>query len=717
MRCSDGTFDKVFPMTADFPKGNAGNARSRSIGAAAAVFALVLAGTVFLAVSLPMVLSWKISPWRSALPTAAMTGAKAESALLRAELLHEQDVRPRLILAGFGSEADLDGGDRYSHASSVDSPSAQLTACLWTARAFPALHDALLRMLLNTELPAAERAGRFYAMTGALNSLAEVLVTPRGRDRHRSGASFEESNLRWFGYYNNAPGLKPCRERDDEHGRDPQRTKEAARAERAAYTERLALANTVLPAILADMIRSADEKTANDKKAADPAARDGAGSRLHHSRDGIWKNRDVYEYQAADAMKTLWEKRADPAFLPLALEAIASGEGSAADRYAAIPLIAKKSGLPLAEYLFWSRHERDLGSITSCLGNNPSAFVYLIGCCDTLGEKTRAMLKEQGTLILDAKEGPGITLTENAAMHPAAGAGEKLYLLADMPSALADAPAYDLKRATPIFAGLLFRHMENQPLVLPLDPAAPDDDALIRWYTTNGWRKGRTLLFSAAASPTAAARHWGSLHLLWWSRDRSDSGRSKETGPALAFLHPESGSFMLGTLPLLKGRGAARVMGPVAALWFGVIDVDENGWRDRMFTARPEKGLAALAFSPASKLPAIMAAEPVAAALGDQHYRRYKIDLALWLEKKYPDPTATPLGIFSFVDSLCKELNDWKITRSSDMTRAAELFWRLRDDPDAGRILRSVLSQEKIAAHSRLDEARRAVGLPEENER
>ncbi len=686
---------------------------SRSVFATAAVTVVAVAAALALAVFLSRSMPDTAPSWRSALPTPAMNAEQAQMALLRAELLHEEAVRPRLILAGFGSENDL-GGSRYS---SREAESANLTACLWTLRSFPQLYAKLLDGLLDAKLPPKERGERFYIMAGTLDALSGSFTDGRREYRgRRADSSYQDSSSLWFSYYNNAPDLKvSVPESDDIYYRERQRSGDEepdADKKAALYKERLALANRLLPVVLGDMIREADAKIAREKE-ADSAANGTKKRRSYYGRDQIWEEYCLFSESAPQALKAIWEKRADPSFLPLALEAMGSKEGATAARYNAIPLMAQKPGLPLAEYTFWGKYKNDLRSVSSCIGTSPTSFAYLIGCCDKLGEITRDMLKKQGTLLLSGGEGPGITLTESSGIMPLPGEGGRLYLLADMSHALKDAPAYDLKRACPIFAGMLFRYLENQPLVLPLDPDNAGDAALIQWYANKGWALGHTLLFSAKGSPASVARHWGSLHLLWWTKNRKD----KDTEPELAMLHPESGPFMLAILPFLKGPAAQRFMGPVSALWFGVADVDQTGWKNRMFTAKPEQAPVVQPLGAADKLPALMVTQPIAAELGNLHYRRYKIELAKWLEKKYPDPAVKPADIFSFADSTSDQLNTWKITRSRDMTRAAELLWRFRGDPDAAQILRSVLSQDTVYVHSRLEEARRALGLPKESER
>ncbi len=462
------------------------------------------------------------------------------------------------------------------------------------------------------------------------------------------------------------------------------------------------------------------------------------------SRKEAWGNRhDRERYledlnrSMAEAIRILWKKRADPSFASLAREIIASDEGSLLDRYDLIPLAAKQPGLPVSEYFFWRKYKSDLSSVTSCVGTEPVFYAYLLGCMDKLMTETTNQLKSRGTFILSGHSGPGVTMTRTDTLTPGSNLSGKLYLLVDMDLALKKkgVPKYDLSRTHPIFQGMLYRHMERQPLVLPLNPSSPQDAALIDWYAQTGWKEGRALLFSAVGSAANVAQHWGLLHLLWWESNKAE----KDDEPPLAYLHPESGHFMAGLLPALQGKAVTRFLGPITALWFGIQDVNETGWIEEKYEARPEMPPAVPAPPHARLRSPILDwftdAEPdtveqappayseatatvlvdgdIRSALNKSFGRNNRVRYALDLDEKYHDPTASPKDVLDFVVTSLKELDKWGIDCGENQATAMEYLWRFRNDANVDARVRDILSQEDLRPYERMRKLRRVLGLTE----
>lgn len=706
-----------------------------------AAFALVLTGAVFLAVFIAATLPEKTTGWQAALPTASMSEAEAEAALLRAQYLHEAAVRPRLIRAGFFAANDVAGKRNPRGAYHNESAfSETLARALWNVRPFPELHDALLAALLDAKTDPRERVAAFSRYAGFLAATADAIAY-KNSDAYRARDSYNrnwngETAETWFEYFRYDPRVQYGDNGERRYSSRRETAKDAATAV-AEFDAKLALARQVLPMVLADIQKDTAAQGAMDaeeKKQGKPKG--GKAS----------PERRLEELSATvnEAVRAMWRERANPAFLALAKDMLNSGEGTVIQRYEAIPLIAQKPGLPLAEYLFWQQYKQDLASVTACVGTSPSSYAYLLGCMDKLMTATTNEMKARGSFLLGGQTGPGVTMTRTGDFAPARNLSGSLYLLADMALAMKDAPAYDLDRACPIFRGTLYRYMENQPLVLPLNPDNPKDAAVITWYADKGWRQGRTLLFSAVGSPADVARHWASVHLLWWP-----SGKGKaDADPDLAFLHPVSGHFMTGLVPQLKGKGVSRFLGPITGLWFGRRNVDKNGWFDEKFEARPETAPTLTAAPrtplrsplldwfakertqgeteraekplPVQTAPAyaeatatIILSKEVRKATGDAYRYNYRINLARQIDAKYKDDKAAPMDVFSFVDNAVTMLGEWGLTSGRDVAPATEYLWRFRNDPALEKRVRDILSDTKQRPYERMRKVRRALGLPE----
>ncbi len=711
----------------------------QSLGAKAAAVALAVSGALLLAIFLTGILPEKTSGWKNALPAPGMSETDARAALVRARYLHEASVRPRLIEAGLylPGEADI-AVDRYATPSSADDgivSSRTLTEALWTLRAFPELHDAFLAMLRNPETPPEARAKNFYCRAGFLASVADALAGGSGRNfsaREYTGSSVRpESIAKWFAAFNDDPRLNPGADRDRRASASERKTPAQAIRD---YEDRLSLAREVLPVILRGLDREMAARTA---LAAEEAARaKGGGTSGAKTRDDRDPAAEYLEYCSAgvsEAMRALWEQRMNPRFLPLAKELLDADTGTFFERCEAVPLIAQKPGLPVAEYLFWRKYKQDLDSVSACVGTAPRSYAYLLGCMDTLMTETTNRMKARGSFFLGGQTGPGVVMTRTAAFTPAKNLSGNLYLLADMGLAMKDAPEYDLSRAYPIFRGMLYRYLEDQPLVLPLNPGDPKDAAVLDWYADKGWALGRTVLFSAVGTPAEVAGHWGSVHLLWWP----GRGKPKDADPDLAFLHPVSGHFMAGMLPRLKGNGVTRFLGPVTGMWFGRRTVDATGWVDEKYEARPEIApapSAARASSIRSPLLDWASGKPepketapgyseatativlgvdVRKALGEGYGHNYKIELARSIDETFGDASQPPLAVFRFVDNAVDTLAEWGITRDRDVRTAIGYLWQFRDDPKVEQRVRTILSQKELRPYKRMRKVGRVLGLPE----
>lgn len=718
------------------------NAISPSFCAKAAAFALAVSVTVFLAAYLAATLPEKFSGWQAALPTQGMDAVAKQGAAMRARYLHEAEIRPRLIRAGFLSPDDLNSErDRYYsdtyEKSSLNSDT--LTRALWNMRSFPELHKAFLDMLLDGKTTPHDRAAKFYLYGGFLAELGESLANGSRTYFHACGHDFrqggDEASGNWFTYYCNAP--RPGIHSDN--GSLPpsgnQILTETAQAA-AKYDAKLALARRVLPIILEGAQADVAFHAALDAKEREQGKRkDDPGAAWNGCRNEAEFLEEIRE-PLGQAVLAMWRKTDDPGFLPLAEEILASGGGTFLQRAEAVPLMAEKPGLPVSEYLFWQKYKKDLASVTACVGTAPRHYGYILGCMGDLMAATADMLKAQGTFVLGGQTGPGVTITRTEDFTPGKGLSGGLYLLADMQLAMKDAPEYDFSRAVPIFRGMLYRHMVNQPQVMPLTPKNPKDAAIIKWYEEKGWAEGHALLFSAVGSPEDVARHWATTHLVWWP----DSDKPADAEPDLAYYHPVSGHFMAGMLPMLKGPGVSRFLGPITGLWFGRWNVDKNGWVAEKYEARPEETpLAATvrrapirsalferlsgaapetdtAETPAPKPegpPAILLGKEILDGMNAVYRYNYRIVLARSLNAEDPDPALSPMDVFSFADNAVTTLNEWGITRGEEVNPAAEYLWRFRANPEMVKRIRDILSQKELRPYERLRKVRHMIGLSE----
>ena len=700
-----------------------------SLSGRAIAVILAFASSLLLAYLLITSLPAKNSGWEKALPTLGMFAADTEAALLRARYLHEAAVRPELIKAGFFSVDDaVERWNPHRRNRGNEPSSATLTAALWTFRALPALHDMFLSSLLDVNTPPQERAKDFYSYGELLASIADSIADGR-KNRHSTNAYKRELSgniAEWFAYFVNAPRMKS---REAHGGRRDHRSPEHAKTSEL-FAERLAFARAVLPEILTYLKK--DDKT---RAALARRENNNANSSGKESFDNENYLEDLNR-SIAEALRILWEKRADPSFTAMVREIVASNKGSLQERYDLIPLVAKQPGMPISEYFFWQQYKSDLASVTACVGTDPVHYVYMLGCMDKLMTETINQLKSRGTFILSGHSGPGVTITSTDTLTPGKNISGKLYLLVDMAQVIKKKgmPEYDLSRAYPIFRGMLYRHMERQPLILPLDPSSPKDAALIKWYAQTGWEEDRSLLFSALGSPGDVARHWGLLHLLWWENDHAE----KADAPALGYLHPESGHFMAGLLPTLKGKAVTRFLGPITALWFGVRNATEAGWSDEKYKALPET-------PPAVPTPAraplrspilewltnaeqeatertpfhseatatILIDGDIRSALDKSFSRNSRIRYAFDLDKKYHDPTMPPQTVLDFVASCLKELDKWGVERRENVSLALEYLWRFRGDVKVSTQIRDILSQKNMRPHERMRKLRQLPVLTE----
>ena len=712
-----------------------------SLCAKAAACALAISGAVFLSVFLVSNFPAKTAGWQASLPTPAMPAAEAEGAFLRAKYQHEAAVRPALIHAGFFSAADLaDNRDRHRYHGDGEPSSETLTQALWTMRAFPELHETFLTMLLDGESEPKARAAEFFRYAGFLAAAAEAIADENDgnyrSNRYRGGYDNTERFAGWFAYFRNDPRLKAVDADEGRYSHDREQDGDPAKAG-AVYDEKLALAKRVLPVILAGAQRemAAQEELARQEqeKGKSKNRADRAWGDRHSPEDYL----EELSGSVNDAVLAMWKESGNPGFFALAADLINAEEGTFAQRLEAVPLIAEKPGLPVSEYLFWQRYKEDLASVTSCVGTNPSSYAYLLGCMDKLMTETTNQMKARGSFILGGQTGPGVAMARVEAFTPARNLSGSLYLLADMGLAMKDAPEYDLDRAYPIFRGMLYRYMKNQPLVLPLNPQNPKDAAVIAWYAEKGWQAGRTLLFSAAGNAADVARHWGSVHLLWWP----DSRKKTDADPDLAYLHPVSGHFMTGMLPQLKGKGVSRFLGPITGLWFGRRNVDKTGWIDEKYEARPEVLPAPMASSraplrsplldwvagaeaeKAEAAPAhseqtatIILSREIRQATGDVYRHNYRVNLARQIDRKFKDESMPPLAVFSFTDNAVTMLNEWGLSRGKEVAQATEYLWRFRNDPVIEKRIRDILADTKLSPYERMRKVRRALGLPEKKD-
>lgn len=653
------------------------------------------------------------STWRAALPTVETAAQDVIPALLRARQLFEAEIRPSLLEAGFASPDDMPDTDPDYYAFyDEDAPSALLTEKLWQFRAFPEIQSALFEGLLDTSLPAEYRVGRFTGISASLAAAAEVLAS---EDIHASG-DFDWDGLDdgnpWLSYFSLDPRIfgsvlgEDEREEFEEYGFAIAGT---TPEDIAAYKEKLRLAAQTLPIFHADML--AEETALLERLGAE-----GYDLGERYNDDAApWERDDIFMGDAGAALLAMWENREKPAVRNSGLAILQSDALSAEQRYMAVPLAAKKPGLPIAEYIQWARYEGDLDGITRCVGTAPYFFGYIISCCDDLGDALRTDMRSRTTLLLGPTENaPGITIRKVDSLPPIA-AKDPIYFLADMEHALQDTPGYDLSRALPIFEGTLLRHLENQPLLLPLD--VQRDDALIRWYLAGGAAKGRLMLFSAKGTAKEVARHLGDIHLMWWPKSEREKQENGNDDPDMALMHLGNGPFMKGVLPAISGEAAARFLGPVTGIWYLVEELNGDQW----YEAKPDPALAAYPKpypgKPGVRGPVFMLSEEVDDSLGAEISYNVNIMESRRLMREFPAPDSAPISpeeAFNFVRAHRDEAYGYDISGRENLNKAAELFWRFRMDEKATAILREILGNDTLSAYKRLEEARRAMGLPAE---
>lgn len=652
----------------------------RSLRRTATLTALALGAALSLCLLLPNLASQKISPWRAALPTAAMSADQAKTALARAGYLHEAAVRPLLVRAGLydPEEAKRELAPRGTVGNSLG-----YASMLWAFRDFPTVYDKLLALLLDTGLPAPLRSERFYLLVSGLSNAADALAKEKG-DWSSLNSYFSTDYLRKTAYFTRNPALKT-------------HNATASAEALAIYRQKLDLAREFLPLLQSDLEQAMAATTAKRAASGSTAETDGGSARR------LIEDATPYARYAGEALVTIWAQRNDPTFRPLAFELLRTPGASAAERYPAVSLLAQTPGLPRAEYLAWAPYRSDLNDIKACVGENPRSFAYLIGCCDKLGDLLRASMKKRGVMLTSAGSGPGITLRKVDAppLTPSPEQGA-LFLLADMRQAFKDAPSYDFSRAYPLLADTPLRRLENQPLILPLKPGNGGDEALLRWYADKGWQQGRAVLLSSKADPKNLAAHLATLQLMWWPRQDKD-GAEKEQ---MAYMHYQNGAFLTGFLPHLKGEAAARFLGPVTGIWFGVKEVESDHW----YAAAPEAPVTL----PLPGLPTLLLAPDARQDLRTQYRLREWVELARALLAESPVPAQTPAQAVNFVSRTERELYQWGFKSVAERKIAIGYLWRFRADPEATAKLRAIFSDKAVTQGAqKLRDARKALGIPD----
>lgn len=672
----------------------------------------VLAGGALVCVALAALMWDSSAGWREALPRPAMTAAQAEGATLRARYLHEAFVRPQLIAAGFG-----DASDALEPAPKAPPLSRALTDALWSMRAFPEVHDAMLGMLRDAATPADEKLDRFFRFGAFLDRTAAVVATGKSAPGPFMSARVmipRKGTFRtgiWFAYYNADPRFAA--------------PDASAPADASDYAAALNAAREILPLVLADLVR-------NENAQAAPAVEE---QTMPCTPAGIGRHPADFGRAVDMAAKTVWKKRNDPSFIPLVTGFLTTDAGTPGERYAAVPLLAKTPGLPAAEYLAWSKDRAGLAVLRARVGGNPGFYIYPVSTAGTFGHSLLKTLEASPSLTIGGGEGPGIVLNRVDALLPGNDLPGNLYLLADGPSAVHAVPAYDLSRAYPIFAGMPLRHFKDQPLVLPLNPGLEEDRAVIAWYGEQGWKERRVLLFRAVGSPAEVARHWGSVQFILWR------GNNREAGPRAALMFPQSGDFMAAALPRLKGRDAARFLGPVTALWFGKEGVGTATWTEERYMAVPEAqpttaDLAARTApmkSPlldnmivdtgpqpekksapitASRIAPIVLDESIRGSLGAAFKQQRRVALTRRLFAGRTGDAVTPAAVFAFADKALDKVADWGLAGKPAET-AVEYLWLTRGDTEKEQQITTILSDTKTQPGQRLRDARRALGPAE----
>ena len=677
---------------------------------------LVLAGAASLTYVIAVTLPVESPSWQAALPAPSISEEQAKIALLRAEYLHEAAVRPLLVRAGIVSTTDL---TVYDDKHGAPFSSGAVINALWSVHPFPELHAGLLAALLDESTAPGIRVRSFYLSGEFLSATAEA-IAGKSDKRRISRRDFPKGplpkNVKWFTYFHYAQ--EKARRVKDNHGNDG----------RATFSEKYTLAKQILPLVLVGLQQEmiAQNAQASDKKGPDVQA---IPPRDPKHRDALVMYLKRASAPVHKAVRLMLHKRANPGFFALAKDIITSRQGRFIDRYQAVSLIEKKPGLQPAEYLFWQQYKRDLDRIELRAATSlASSWAHRINGRKPFITALTDELTARGSVELGGQTGSGVTMTQVETFVPPSSLPGKLYMLADGGRALKNAPAYSLDRAYPVFEGRLFRHMAEQPLILPLNPTNAGDAALIAWYAEKGWKQNHTLLFSAVGTPMEVAQHWGSVHLIWGPGNQ-----------APAYLWPVNGVFMAGLLPHLKGKDATRFLGPVTGLWFGRQTVDPSGWLDELYEARPEVMPAPLSAQRATlrspllerfqlgeaaiqlwaipiyteDMATIILHQNLWAKLDKAFRHNHRVGLARQLSEKTKDDELPPLLVFSFVDSTVPLLHGWGLSRTEDVAFATELLWQHRADPVAKKRIREILSDVKQHPQERIHAVQRVLHLPE----
>ena len=651
--------------------------------------------------------------WEKALPNPGMSSAEATAAVLRARQLFEAAMRPALIDAGFGSEEDYPGYDLdlyYGYGwSDSDIPlSSWLTERLWNFRVFPELMRSLLTDLTDTAYSAEYRANRFIGMATCMAAVAEALAGDDPDAGYYFDAYDYEDDTLWLTYYTHDPRVFGVLAVDDEeYGyRDYPLTAGEGPEEEELFTAKSELARVFLATMLRDLRA---EETARLEEAR-ARGEDGTDDD-YWSWDSSppWLDDDTYVDAASYALLTLWEKRDNKDAYDSVLLLLTAESGSAADRYQAVPLALERPGLPPAEYAFWAKHRDEIDSMDRRMGPHPYYFGYIMGLCSDLEIMLHDGLASRGVAELAYTDGkPGIALREIETLLPLA-TKDPIYFLANTRGALAGAPDYDLGRALPVFGDTPLRFMQYQPLLLPLDPKR--DDALIRWYLESGAAEGQLVLLAAPGTARDLAKHFGYLHFIWWPPTDRYKNTLPGEDPDVAVLNMGGGPFMGAILNNINGEAASRFLGPVSGIWF----MEEGTDRDHWFEAKPGKDLPRILADENS--PALYLTDPVNKEMTKHFVHSKTIKVARAVLEKYPARIIAGDSlddIYTYMHEMREVAEDAGIADRQAQDKAIELFWRFRNDEAATRAIRRIFDDENISGWHKLEEARRAVGLTQE---
>ena len=470
-------------------------------------------------------------------------------------------IRPKLILAGYGSPKELAfdeyggyGLERYNAITDApkETDTRAIATRLWLFDPFPDVQELLLQGLVQKDLPSGTRMERFNGETEILLGALDSLVAGHSADP-RKFVVFWRTGM--------SPG--------DSFAGDGQ----GERTE--GFAKERAIAAFLLPRIL----RFCEEEA--------PPAHVASSIAKGMVPYVPWKGgHDSFPLRAEPDYKTLVERAVstlkkhweDKDFRRKAEEVLDCGMGTPRQRLGAISYMRDMrdvTDLLLTASIAGARDEWEI-----CWGYTQT-FSYGLDCgwrgnaaahlgrwidrqtrIATNGGSPENANGEAALAVRELKEAPEFTSVDK---------GERFWLLLESGSVLPEAwkekrnSALDVLRGT-LPGGLIW----SGPLLLELGPAADQDGAILRWYAEHGADTESCVLMRSSAKPEELRRRLAAWHLTLWE--------DSEKRSAFVLTRPYTGSFFLAMLPGMRGKAASLFLSSGEKLWFKNKELRGDIW-------------------------------------------------------------------------------------------------------------------------------------------